>query len=1215
MAIQQGTFEFTFNAFPGNPVTGTFFLDDEGIDPSIPTQNVVPLVDPDGDGPLNAITIDFLGTTFTENGTIADPIAVFNAGELSGVVYTPSALTGQPFPAGVDGFAINQVLASATTVFGPQEAAPAYGPLTPFEGSGGGNQDPTPVDDAFMLAAGETFSGNVTTNDSDPDGDALTATIVNNPANGFAFLGADGALTYAPNEGFIGTDTFTYEVSDGNGGTAQAQVTFTIEAPPSTTDEFVFRVPAGSLFAGETGTIAFTYDPSGIPATGVVNIPLQAFELTLAGETLTLADDADGANVQFENGEFNGSDFATTNVPATADIFSLSFEVGANGPDIGSFALLDNDVNNVDVEFGTELGNTAPVATSDVATTPAGEAVTIDVLSNDEDVEGDTLTVTEVGEAANGTVVLNGNGTVTYTPDAGFSDGVDGFTYVITDGEFDSQTTVEVTVEAAILEPPVASDDTDSTLENNAVTIDVLANDTDADSPVLTVDAVGDAANGTVAINDDGTVTYTPAADFFGTDSFTYTVSDETGLTDTATVSVTVAEDTPDPIAPVAGDDADSTLENTAVTIDVLANDTDADSPALTVDAVGDAANGTVAINDDGTVTYTPAADFFGTDSFTYTVSDETGLTDTATVSVTVAEDTPDPIAPVAGDDADSTLENTAVTIDVLANDTDADSPALTVDAVGDAANGTVAINDDGTVTYTPAADFFGTDSFTYTVSDETGLTDTATVSVTVAEDTPDPIAPVAGDDADSTLENTAVTIDVLANDTDADSPALTVDAVGDAANGTVAINDDGTVTYTPAADFFGTDSFTYTVSDETGLTDTATVSVTVAEDTPDPIAPVAGDDADSTLENTAVTIDVLANDTDADSPALTVDAVGDAANGTVAINDDGTVTYTPAADFFGTDSFTYTVSDETGLTDTATVSVTVAEDVVITPVNEPPVAGDDSFTTDAGVVLSGDVAGNDSDPNGDALTFSLLTETSNGAVSFNADGSFSYTPNDEFEGSDSFTYEVSDGEFTDSATVDITVEPIVIIPPDNMVVVGDDTDEDLEGGAGNDLIAGELGSDSILGNDGDDVIRGDLNLRNPQDDIEGGDDFIDGGAGNDRIGGKSGNDTLLGGSGDDTIWGDDGDDILRGGLGNDELIGDNFSAGAGSDTFVLAIGEGTDTILDFEIGIDFIGLADGLTFEALTFSGNDILAGEETLATLEGVATTQLDNSSFVLV
>ncbi|MEM6435479.1 MAG: glycerophosphodiester phosphodiesterase, partial [Cyanobacteria bacterium P01_D01_bin.115] len=173
-----------------------------------------------------------------------------------------------------------------------------------------------------------------------------------------------------------------------------------------------------------------------------------------------------------------------------------------------------------------------------------------------------------------------------------------------------------------------------------------------------------------------------------------------------------------------------------------------------------------------------------------------------------------------------------------------------------------------------------------------------------------------------------------------------------------------------------------------------------------------------------------------------------------------------------------------------------------------------------------------------------------------------------------------------------------------------------IQGGSDDETLAGGSDLDAFLfGGDGDDVLRGDRNVRSAQTGEAGGNDTIYGEGGNDRIGGKSGEDILFGGAGDDAIWGDDGDDLLRGGKGNDTLTGDNSSGGQGSDTFILAIGEGTDTITDFEVGTDFIGLADGLTFGALSLSGNTINAGDETLAILQGVSTAALTESSFSLV
>jgi len=221
--------------------------------------------------------------------------------------------------------------------------------------------------------------------------------------------------------------------------------------------------------------------------------------------------------------------------------------------------------------------------------------------------------------------------------------------------------------------------------------------------------------------------------------------------------------------------------------------------------------------------------------------------------------------------------------------------------------------------------------------------------------------------------------------------------------------------------------------------------------------------------------------------------------------------------------------------------------------------------------------------------------------------------------------FAVNDGEANNNistiATTTLTFDfsqPPIDGTPNNNTLVGTQGSDRINGFGGNDTIAGGLGNDEIFGGDGDDVLRGDLNQRSPQVDI-GGDDIIFGGAGNDRIGGKGGNDQLFGEAGDDQIWGDDGDDILRGGLGNDTLVGDDFSGGSGSDTFVLAMNEGTDTIVDFQDGEDLIGLAEGLSFGQLsiTQNGKNTLIGvqQETLAILHGVNANLLTEADFTII
>jgi hypothetical protein len=277
--------------------------------------------------------------------------------------------------------------------------------------------------------------------------------------------------------------------------------------------------------------------------------------------------------------------------------------------------------------------NHAPVAVDDAATTTTGTPVTVNVLGNDADPDADALSVDDVGSPAHGTVTDNGDGTVTYTPNAGFT-GSDSFTYDIVDGRGGSDTgTVSITVSSAGNRPPVAADDSATTVEDDSVSIPVLDNDTDPDHDTLMVSDFSDPANGSVAVDGTG-LRYTPDAGFVGTDTFTYDAADGRGGFDTATVTVTVTE-APNR-DPNAVNDVASTTRDTSVRIVVVANDTDPDGDNLSVTGATNPPHGTTVNHGDGTVTYTPDSGFAGTDTFEYTISDGHGGSDTATVTVFV---------------------------------------------------------------------------------------------------------------------------------------------------------------------------------------------------------------------------------------------------------------------------------------------------------------------------------------------------------------------------------------------------------------------------------------------------------------------------------------------------------------------------------------------------------------------------------------------------
>ena len=465
--------------------------------------------------------------------------------------------------------------------------------------------------------------------------------------------------------------------------------------------------------------------------------------------------------------------------------------------------------------------NAAPLAVDDAAETAEDTPVTIAVLANDRDADGDELSVVEVSVPAHGTARLTDAGTVEYTPEPDFH-GSDRFMYVVGDGTGETaHAAVAVTV-LPVNAAPLAVDDAAETAEDTPVTIAVLANDRDADGDELSVVEVSVPAHGTARLTDAGTVEYTPEPDFHGSDRFMYVVGDGTGETAHAAVAVTVL---PVNAAPLAVDDAAETAEDTPVTIAVLANDSDADGDELSVVEVSVPAHGTARLTDAGTVEYTPEPDFHGSDRFMYVVGDGTGETAHAAVAVTVL---PVNAAPLAVDDAAETAEDTPVTIAVLANDRDADGDELSVVEVSVPAHGTARLTDAGTVEYTPEPDFHGSDRFMYVVGDGTGETAHATVAVTVLPVNDAPLA--AGVIPDQTLEagDGPASLDLSPFFDDRDGDPLSYRAVASAPAVDLSITG-ATLTLTLARP--GAATVTVTAQDPGGLAATQAFMVTTTDD------------------------------------------------------------------------------------------------------------------------------------------------------------------------------------------------------------------------------------------------------------------------------------------------------------------------------------------------------------------------------------------------
>jgi len=506
-------------------------------------------------------------------------------------------------------------------------------------------------------------------------------------------------------------------------------------------------------------------------------------------------------------------------------------------------------------------------------------------------------------------------------------------------------------------QPPVAKDDTTTTDFQTPATIDVLTNDTDADGNLepASLSVTKAPSNGSVLPSNNKLI-YTPKDGFSGTDTFEYKICDTANLCDTAIVTINVNKKPAVIVGPKAIDDSSTTLKNTPATVDILTNDTynDGKPQNAVLSIISNPSNGTVSIGQNGQAIYTPKTDFTGVDTFEYKLCDLSTLCTSAKVTITINAPQLINNPPVAIDDSTTTEKNKAVTMDVLANDSDKDGDLNPNSLIikTQPTNGTLDIVNNKVV-YTPKTDYTGTDSFIYKICDITNQCTEAKGTITisapiVAEPAPSNSTITPVNDTASTTTNKPVTINVLTNDTASTSIAPgTVIILNNPTNGTVIKNPNGTIVYTPNKDYTGDDSFAYQVCNTENVCNRANVSIKVEKGTVIPIVeypkPIAVGDQAETKPSTKVTIPVSTNDTAPNDKLdlTTVKIIQNAKNGTVISNsNDGKVDYMPNIGFTGADTFVYQICTIHNVCDDATVTITVRDlgnGVVLTPNNGNP--------------------------------------------------------------------------------------------------------------------------------------------------------------------------------------------------------------------------------------------------------------------------------------
>ncbi|MDF5076041.1 tandem-95 repeat protein [Vibrio parahaemolyticus] len=844
----------------------------------------------------------------------------------------------------------------------------------------------------------DTVVATLTVRDTDTPEDQLTVSLENNSNGYFVLVGDEVKLTQA------GVDAVNNDELNLKGLTISASVSDGVNPTASDSDSLI---------------VNRVNDAPTIKVDAVESITEDAVSTDTVVATLTVRDTdtpEDQLTVSLENNSNGyfvlvGNEVKLTQAGVDAvnndelnlkDLtISASVSDGVNPTANDSDSLIVNRVND------------APVAKDDIATTQEDTAVTIDVLPNDSDVDGDKLSIqsASVPEAQGKVEIVDGK--LVFTPAENFHGDAE-ITYTLTDGALTDQATVNVTVNAVNDTPVVESNLADQTLAEDftpyTIDLNTAFSDVDNVDGELTFSVSGN-SNVLVSI-ENGIATISPTADWNGSETLTFTATDPSGESVSQTVDFTVA-----PVVDIEADSAD-VVEDTPTIINVLGNDTfESTDKVVSLDADNGPKNGTVIVNNDGTVTYTPDDNYVGKDTFTYVVTSG-GVSESTTVEVNV---TPVNDAPVAKDDIATTQEDTAVTIDVLTNDTDVDGDTLSIQSASVPSDqGTVEIVD-GKLVFTPAENFNGDAEITYTVTDGQ-LTDEAKVTVTV---NPVNDAPTIKVDAVESITEDAVSIDTVVaaltvRDTDTPEDQLAVSLENNSNGYFVLVGNEVKLTQAGVDavnnDELNLKDLTISASVSDGVNPTASDSDSLIVNRVNDAPTVENAIADQELSEDFATYTIDLNDAFKDSDSALNFSVSGNSNVLVSI-ENGIATISPTADWNGSETLTFTATDPSGESISQTVNFTVA------PVADI-VADKATVVEDTPTIIK--VLGNDTFE-GDDQVVSLDTNNgpANGTVSVNPDGSVTYTPNDNYHGTDSFTYIVTSGGVSESTTVEVNVTPV----------------------------------------------------------------------------------------------------------------------------------------------------------------------------------------------
>ena len=890
--------------------------------------------------------------------------------------------------------------------------------------------DPPVVDNEFNTTNEDTpTSGDLTdAGDSDVDGNlVVNTTPLSGPSNGTIVINTDGTFTYTPNPNFNGLDTVVVEICDDGTPLPAICVNDTIfitvnpvNDPPVVDNEF-------NTTNEDTPTSGDLTDAGDNDVDGNLVVNTTPIDGPNNG---TIVINTDGTFTYTPNPNFNGLD-------------TVVVEICDDGTPLPAICVNDTifiTVNPV---------NDPPVVDNEFNTTNEDTPTSGDLTdAGDSDIDGNlVVNTTPINGPNNGTIVINTDGTFTYTPNPNFN-GLDTVVVEICDDgtplpAICVNDTIFITVNP-VNDPPVVDNEFNTTNEDTPTSGDLTdAGDSDVDGNlVVNTTPLSGPSNGTIVINTDGTFTYTPNPNFNGLDTVVVEICDDGTplpaicVNDTIFITVNPVND-----PPIVDNEFVSTTDLISVSGDLTdIGDFDPDGTALTAGTIVDGSipGSIFSVNPDGTWNYIPLVGFSGIDTIVVEICDNGTPLPAACVNDTLFITVITNLPPVLDNEFNTTLEDTPTSgdlTDVGDSDPEGGNLVVTTTPVSGPTNGTIVINPDGTFTYTPNVNFVGNDTVIVQICDDNMpvaacANDTIFITINPVND-----PPVVDNEFNTTNEDTPTSGDLTdAGDSDVDGNlVVNTTPISGPSNGTIVINTDGTFTYTPNPNFNGLDTVVVEICDDGTplpaicVNDTIFITVNPVND-----PPVVDNEFNTTNEDTPTSGDLTdAGDSDVDGNlVVNTTPLSGPSNGTIVINTDGTFTYTPNPNFNGLDTVVVEICDD----GTPLPAICVNDTIFITvnPVNDPPVVDNEFNTTNEDTPTSGDLTdAGDFDIDGNlVVNTSPLSGPSNGTIVINTDGTFTYTPNPNFNGLDTVVVEICDDGTPLPAicvndTIFITVNPV----------------------------------------------------------------------------------------------------------------------------------------------------------------------------------------------